>query len=857
MKQSISKRLMVILLAFIASVCLVFGVSPFVKANAADVEDANAFGMSAGVNIYAGNDVESSGIKFSALIGSEKLATLSNNGATNVFFGITIAKGETAPLDICWTASDTTGLTGFNKVEFDGASTYEYTATIMYNSEILAEALALDPVYNSAFDESLSDEENIEAFKNSGKLQKYLYAAYETELTAKAYYQLDTTEATKNYNNEDTVTSSIWGALTKFFFDYKIDIEADEDGLVAKYFSGAEMKTGVTVNNFGAISGYDGFGTAKAIYLDGKPVSVTDNTLANFDADDLEDGDIINLCVVDENYKLIDLGLKFKNVVENIATETVFDVTEMKLYYGTNVVDLADAGYTAFYDDGTTQYQLQASPKAYHLASSIKTGDTTTFGAYKDTLQYLQPTLNYLDGAETKTITVKTTYSASSADYTGVKVVLKDNTGNICKTFTDTVFATGVIDNADELDKTFNKADNYWQWLSANEGPNGNYGNLTKGVYMLTKSIDASTGFTYDNSYLNFFDGVLDGRGFSIKNLDVHGTADKPGNGLFSAISSGSSIQNIGFIDVIADYGSVLMGNLAEHNTTMGTYGVVYSGGWLNDKGSDKYREQLGIKGLTDDAGNYVPITNYLTNAFRSQATPVYDNVFIKVSSDTTHFMGAISRNLPNKADVLNAFNLVIEYLPEDDTWIPEDYSSTGYGVLFGGAYNLGKLECDATAGTATKSYYTPAGESNYVDNGSAGVLNYTKSQARMNTSESTKIYVISNVGLVSCVSGSILACNETATEGQYKFETQKFYGGGEKGGIYRYDAYIDTDDSTNDMFSDNIKSIALSSYGWPNWNMRQMWKFSDGVNDIGMGSVDFVTGSSSTQYAYMTWRNQ
>lgn len=854
MKQSISKRLMVILLAFIASICLVFGVSPFVKANAADVEDANAFGMSAGVNIYAGNDVESSGIRFSALIGSEKLATLSNNGATNVFFGITIAKGETAPLDICWTASDTTGLTGFNKVEFDGASTYEYTATIMYNSEILAKALALDPVYNSAFDESLSDEENIEAFKNSGKLQKYLYAAYETELTAKAYYQLDTTEATKNYNETDTVTSSIWGALTKFFFDYKIDIEADEDGLVAKYFSGAEMKTGVTVNNFGAISGYDGFGTAKAIYLDGKPVSVTDNTLANFDANDLEDGDIINLCVVDENYKLIDLGLKFKNVVENIATETVFDVTEMKLYYGTNVVNLADAGYTAFYDDGTTQYQLQASPKAYHLASSVFAKNQTTNGQYSDTLQYLQPTLNYLDGAETKTIAVKTAYSPADVNYTGVKVVLKDSAGNACKTFTDTVFATGVIDNAEELGDIFNKADEATTAMSGWPYQVNYYGNITKGVYMLTKTIDASTGFTYKNSYLNFFDGVLDGRGFNIKNLDVHGSKDKPGNGLFSAISSGAVIQNIGFIDVNATYGSVLMGNLSEFNSTYGTYGLSYVGGtYYSDLGHALYREQLGIAS-TDTT---TKITTYLTDTYRQTSSPVYNNVYIKVSSDTTHFMGAISRNLPNKPNMLKGYNLVVEYLPTDTTWIPADYSSSGYGVLFGGAYTLTKPETSTT--TETKSYYTPKGidpaSGNWDYANTAGVLNYVPSNPRMyNTSwGNTRIYVVSPVGLVSCVSGSILACNETATEGQYQFISQKNSSKGLRGFIYRFDCYMDSDEQTTDMLGYKNDSITLimnnmSAHGWPGAGMRKLWVWQN-------AETEDLTDIYQT--AYMTWRNQ
>ena len=824
MKKTINKAL-VVMLAVVAAICFVFAITITAKSAKASTDTTAQFCV-VKADVYQGTVAtnDDTGIRFHAQLNQKAYnEIMTEAGDSTVIFGIELSVGGKSPKYIYYTASDISALQGFNKVSFSSDAdneVYEYTATITYKKAQLAQDLGIDP--------------------DGDLIERYLQAAYKSEITARAYYQVEDGTPDFEYDDEG-INRSIWGVGAHTYVnsdgdDTLINEETGEFILVGKYFDSATALENVTVDEYGTITGYEFDGTEIA-YLNTQLVSIKNGKIDTELVSGLKDGDILSLCVVKEDGALINLNAKFDMLAELIETEAIYDATAQKIYYETadSVVEI-DAT-NAFYVEENTEYELVKNEYLFNKKDAIV---FRTDAYHIDDLKCLNADLTVKDGDNTVLKEVAIEYDVADADYKGITMNVKNDEGNITFSFTDVVLATSVINDGAELKNTFNKADIINTEYSSNVP---HVGNIAKGVYMLVDNIDAkATGFTFTNSYWNFFDGLLDGRGHTISNLDVSGTSAKPGNGLFSAISANSQIQNIAFVDVVANYGSVFQGNLVEGN---GGYKDTYGPHWgykYTELGKDSskegfpiYRQQLGIP----ESDITSLITEYLSTTFRTgngAGGAVYTNVYVKVASETTGLMGVIARNMVNSKNLLRGYNLVIEYDPSDKDFYNDNYTESGYGVLFGGAYTLAGAEYSYSAGTQTKTWYTPTGhDANYQDyNATVGVLNYVQSCLRVNGYR-TKIYVISTVGLVSSVNGQILDTNDTASEtNPYKFFTQKDAANKEMGFIERYDDYANVISSAKDVYNSN------SFLG----NTNGFYKFWD------------FKLSEGTSYGYLVWKN-
>lgn len=771
-----TNKLILAILAIATAFCLALGIFTAIPAKA---DGQAVFGIE-GAQVRIATDAESddSGIRFVAQINKTAYDKIVSdaNGKT-VFFGIELSVGGKSPLSFCYTASNLAGLSGFETLEFASETAIDkFTASITYNEETLAKQLALNAKFNADYDASLSEEENIQAFKDSGLLDKYLETAYKTEITAKAYYQVETTDAEKVYAEGDGIARSIYGVATKAFLDKEDETLFDENGnfaLVGKYFASATvLEEAVTVNEYGAITGYE-FDEADKVYCGTSSITVTNGKIDKALVSALQDGDVLTLNVIKADGSLITLNATFDMLAEVISTEAIYDATENIIYYTDANGDVVKVTDGTFYYVGDSAVELSKGAVSYWYKDAF-VFDYAKYGvANYGMLSMLAPRIN-----DTK---VEIAYDPANDVYTGVSVKV-ENEGMVLYNFTNVVLATAVIDDAAELKEVFNKKDNggigtgakvYDHSGSPYDTASYTYGNITKGMYLLVDDIDASTGFTFENSAFNFFEGVFDGRGHNIYNLNVSGTEAMPGNGLFSAISTYSSIQNVGFIDVKADNGAVFMGNTADR--TGGTY-----------VDSSVYRAQVGVttSGRTD-------ITTVLASVKRSgenYGLNLWSNVYVKVSDDTTKLMGVISRNMPNKVGTVRATNLVIEYNPKDASAYSEGDGGK-YGVLFGAAYTVetygtylniyydvpaNYIIYDGNVTAPVYNYYTPTGVETAAW-GQGGALNFGHGLTYQEPIGYT-IYVISPIKLVSCVKGSILGTNEEVTdENPYKFIAQNY----------------------------------------------------------------------------------
>lgn len=830
-----TNKLILAILAIATAFCLALGIFTAIPAKA---DGQAVFGIE-GAQVRIATDAESddSGIRFVAQINKTAYDQIVSqaNGKT-VFFGIELSVGGKSPLSFCYTASNLAGLSGFEALEFASETAIDkFTASITYNEETLAKQLALNEKFNTAYDATLSNEENIQAFKDNGLLDKYLETAYKTEITAKAYYQVETTDAEKVYADENGIARSIYGVATKAFLDKEDETLFDENGnfaLVGKYFASATvLEEAVTVNEYGAITGYD-FDETDKVYCGTSSITVTNGKIDKALVSALQDGDVLTLNVIKADGSLITLNANFDMLAEVISTEAIYDATAQKIYYETaEGVQIVDATNAFLVEDGT-EFELVKNQYLFNKKDAVQFG---TGNYFYDDVVAINADLTVKDGDGTALKEVAIPYSVTKADYTGVAMNIKNADGDILYSLSDVVLATAVIDDGAELKDTFNKAD-----IIATHRQVGVLGNITKGVYMLADDIDAeATGFTYSNSFWNFFDGLLDGRGHNIKNLDVSGTkefdnttyVDAPSNGLFSAISSGSAIQNIAFIDVVANNGAVFQGNLGEVNQY---YQNTYSMHWAYNyegvsgdntgRGYPEYRGQLGIP----ESDTTTLITEYLSSPYRAgngNGGAVYSNVYVKVAPSTTQFRGVIARNMPNCANNVRGYNLVIEYLPKDASAYANQTES-GYGVLFGGAYTYANNVAESSWNVEKKAkvWYEPTGnnEDGTTNTGvTVGPLNYVNSSFRLN-GENTRIYVISTIGLVSSVKGAILGTNEEVSDSNpYKFITQKHFGNGDKGALERYDSY--------EELSALKKAIAaLHSYRYVTTSTDKYWNYSN-----------------------------
>lgn len=871
MKKAFSKRAK-LLSALCMATLVPFGLGMALLNASAET----SFDIVAGAGVRLPNDAakDETGIRFTAKLSKTEFETITATAdeVTPVYFGIELtANGKSN--DICYLVDDKSkvGVTNEQAVDFGESDTFQYYASILYNEETLKRDLALNSTYNPAYDASKTDEENIAAFGEE-KLQAYLRSAYGTELTAKAYYQIGDT---KTYG-ESTTTRSIWGVATAAYLDKPTDYAV----LAEKYFTVGQTVSADIVYETGAID-YTLESTDK-VYYNTQLLSLTDGVMDKSVYADKAVGDSLQLAVVSKDGTLTTLNGTIVSNAKTIETQAFYDAAADKIYYTDEngaqqtIAGSAEASFS-YVVDAATSYAL-ADYTSGSLVSNVnyKYADSVVFdenaGATGNNsrggfVQSLAPQIKTAE-VEDGYVTASIGYNPQTDVYTGVTVTI--DTADGIRRFTDTVITSQMIDDAAELDAVFNNADMVGTSETKNYVLRGayisRYGTITKGVYMLANDIDCSENFTFDNSYWNFFEGVFDGRGHNISNLDVSGTEAKPGNGLFSALSTYSAVQNVGFINVKADYGSVFQGNLYDislnADTTHGTYAAydgTTSGSW-NNYGPIYYRRQMGIP----DTDTTSLITAYLKDTKRQGDGYIgkgyWQNVYVQVDPSTVRLMGVISRNMVNSPNNLRANNMVIEYLPTklydsaegaNDGALPYgyDYTNGKYGVLFGGAYyqtnGYGGNYYDCGSGGAagyraddSTEYFALGGNDTYAHatSHSKAALTFTRlAQYTRGTWFNSKIYVISPMGLVSTGNGTVLGTNETKTsDTQYQFEKVDFvvyasYGTqgeehtGETSKLERYDSY---EKAAEAGYTTNAQ---LTSYMLDNGAEENYWDISGG----------------------------
>ncbi len=820
MKKVASKRAKLLSVLCLATL-VPFGVGMATLNANADVDVTN-FRIQSGAGVRLPNTNGDSGIRFTAQLPSTAFTSLTGTYKDDIiFFGIQLTGENGATSDVCYYVDnkEKEGDTNEKQVAFaEGSTMFNYHASVLYNEAQLKADLATSPTHNPAYDETKTAEELIEAFDET-LLQQYLNKAYGTELSAKPYYQVGV-DGEKVPVGPFSAVRSIWGAASNAY----INDATKYTGVANKYFSTINEEQDVTINYQTGEVDYVFADTDKVYYL-GDKVSrenaVLDKTVyANKVA-----GDTIKIAVVSEVGALTVLNATLESTVTEVSTLAYYDSAADKIYYtdenGAQQTLAGSAEYSFNYVAGEASYALAdytsgslVSNVNYKYADSVEFAyvGAATANSDRGLVGSLQPRI-ITDTNENGYIGVKVDYNPQTDVYTGVTVMLENADGHKYS-FTNTVITSQMIDDATELKQVFNQADktttnnaNLSYYVRGSK-----YGTITKGVYMLANDIDCTTGFEFENSAFNFFEGVFDGRGHNIYNLDVSkdNTEDNPGNGLFSAVSAYSSIQNVGFINVKASYGSVFQGNLFDVRASASVFGT-YAVSDIRESasgvskceqtfGSTYYRAQMGIP--TDDLTT--PMSVYLKSTMRrgeSNWSTNWQNVYVQVDPTTVRLMGVMARNMPAKVNNLKGNNLVIEYNPEvpydtsegaKDGAFPYNYDYTGvYGVLYGAAYdttnnyNGGSFDrYDVPAGYmnasdmgVTKNYYAPG---NAYKNGpytdASLVFSWHTNYLTNGSWFNPRIYVISELGLVSSVSGKILGTNEENTESQLQFVASKAY---------------------------------------------------------------------------------
>lgn len=819
MKKNIIKTLSLILIASMLMFAL--SVSNVLFKTHADVA---GFYIVDGAEVrMANNDDDTTGIRFTAKLSESTFQQITKDEEKPVYFGIELSSNGVKN-DICYLVDDTDKETDVNKkVEFNNGEC-KYAAAITYNTETLKRDLALDSRFNKNYDSAKSEEENIAAF-DSEVLQDWLRKAYATEITARAYYKVGE-DGSKVYGN-GTTTRSMLGVSS---YAYTLD-STTHAALAQKYFNVNENYYEGSANALIETGAVDyTFNSTDNVYINAVRVTVEDGKIPTAYFNGKNENDTLIINVVTSSGELKKITLNCISKYKTITAQAFYDSAADKIYYCDGEEDKTLNGSetnTFYYVDGENTYALAdyssetlASNVNYKYADSVKF-NTTDYKQDSNTFGYLMEALQPKIKTETGEVVASIPYNPHTDTYTGVTLtIIKDE---IEYKFTNAVIVSQMIDDAAELKSVFNnpdkKADAAISSYVLRTAYITEYGTITKGVYMLANDIDASDNFTFDNSAWNYFEGVLDGRGHNIYNLNVSGTETKPGNGLFSATSIYTAIQNVGFIDVKADYGAVFQGNMYDYassvNTVQPTYYMSHdlnSANGSNGLGSVYYRKQL-----VDDSDTTTTIGELLKSGNRGAYYKwgqggYFQNVFVKIDPTTKRLMGTISRNMTNSTNTVRAYNMVIEYLPENiydtaeganDGALPYNYNYTEgkYGVLFGGAYEYSlhsfNAEYDVVNTTEAYTFFTPDSNTpsgQAVSTGGALYFQYLEDYNGRRVNHSTKVYVISPIGLVSSAKGSILGTNETVSdERPYAFVSQTSYLWGTNS-VYtrleRYDSY-------------------------------------------------------------------
>lgn len=819
--------------------------------------------------VYMGASVEDdmSGIKFTASLSESEFATITNGKEDPVYFGIAISANG-VEREICYLVDSTSKATKVNKAVTFENGVCEYTATITYNEEILATELAEDERFNP-------NGLTVEEFKASEVFQKYLTAAYTTELTAQAFYRVGNDDSVQYVACGNAITYSMMGIASDFY----VDVNGEDNGyLDGKYFDYVEDVNVSVIKETGVVE-YD-FVEGDIVYVDGKVIAVDNGALSVDFLADYDFDSVITLCVISADGKLnvVNATVESQNVI--VSAQAFYDAAADKIYYEENGVQKTIQGVKGasfnYVADASNSYALadysgetMVSNVNYIYADSVAFDTRTDGMSQSDTsfgylMKGLQPKLKTASG----TIVVNIPYNAHTDVYTGVtlSIVVAGQTWS----FTDTVITSRMIDDAAELDSIFNQPDGNRvnEYLCVLRSASIiEYGTITKGVYMLANDIDCSTGFTFDNSYWNYFEGVFDGRGHNIYNLDVSGTETNPGNGLFSATSLYSAIQNVGFINVTANYGSVFQGNQFDYAaslSTVRTYYMVHSDSankWVgtdgpNGLGSIYYRKQL-----VNDSDTTTTIGELLKSdrrgaSFKLGQGGYFANVYVKVNPETQRLMGVISRNMANSVNTVRAYNMVIEYLPTqlydsaegaNDGALPYNYDYTQglYGTVFGGAYTpnnaTGSQYDKKTASHVAKNedgtyklitFFTPnsdAPNGQSIHTQGALIFNHLTQHYAGRVNFATKVYVISTVGLVSSAQGKILGTNqEVDANNPYKFVTEKsyYYNPNTHGVVSKLESYASYEDAAKSGYNTNN---LLTSFYLDNGAELNYWDISNG----------------------------
>ena len=160
------------------------------------------------------------------------------------------------------------------------------------------------------------------------------------------------------------------------------------------------------------------------------------------------------------------------------------------------------------------------------------------------------------------------------------------------------------------------------------------------GYYALGGHVDATTAtLTGAIRAKQMFNGIFDGRGYTISNLDISTTGRNIGS-LFGNLDSNAVVRNVGLINVKADGAAVITAQAAYNKF---------------------------------DFGDYYP-------------APMISNVYVKVSEETTNFYGIVGGGPSTTKGHARINNVIVDYLGN----ITGDDTTTAKGAFIG--YTSDKL---------------------------------------------------------------------------------------------------------------------------------------------------------------------
>ena len=157
--------------------------------------------------------------------------------------------------------------------------------------------------------------------------------------------------------------------------------------------------------------------------------------------------------------------------------------------------------------------------------------------------------------------------------------------------------------------------------------------NLT-GVYALGDHIDAKDlqlSGALRKDYI--FQGIFDGCGYTVKNLNVSGASDNKNGSLFGQIKHPAVIENVAFENVTADYAAVISSKALKKLDNVTPLRPVIKNVYIQvENGSIGFRGVIASRDTV--AGNYPVIENVVVKALECDRGGVSENVGSFFGSD-------------------------------------------------------------------------------------------------------------------------------------------------------------------------------------------------------------------------------